>query len=310
MFSHTFVVIGATGWVGSSVMHALQQIIPAKNFNSQVLAFGSRSRTIISTGYNSENQISIPIYSLKSLPSLLPKHRSPRIIQAAFLTKDRINQIGLNSFIEINQNIINSVADALLVAEDAKVALISSGAAECFANAEQINTCLDKDPYGFLKLKEEKIVSSLAETQIFRIYALTGRFIRDPHSFALGNFLMRAKDHLPIEIKSSRHVIRGYGHANDIANGAIKWLTSSASRSKPINTISHELTLLDLASMITTMFSLPPVVENIDKLASPDIYTSKKETFSSFMAAHGLDITRLEDQIYDTSINFGLIRSK
>lgn len=59
-----FLVTGATGWMGRSVLHELQKLIPPNCFNDRVFAFGSKSGTVYSTAYENNSKISIPIYSL------------------------------------------------------------------------------------------------------------------------------------------------------------------------------------------------------------------------------------------------------
>ena len=53
------VITGATGWVGKNFLHQLQLLYPHEIYKDKVIAFGSKSQTIKSTGYRSIEQIKI-----------------------------------------------------------------------------------------------------------------------------------------------------------------------------------------------------------------------------------------------------------
>jgi hypothetical protein len=64
--------------------------------------------------------------------------------------------------------------------------------------------------YGHLKLEEERILMSIAPTLVLRIYALSGRYMRDPRRYALGDFIYQALHEGPVVVKSQSRVVRGY----------------------------------------------------------------------------------------------------
>ena len=195
-----YLVTGATGWVGKSILHELQRNIPPEKFNKKVISFASKEGFIESTFF--KNKISIPIYNLTDINSFAKKEEKLNLIHTAFLTKDRIEQYGLDEFIKINNSITKNICNFLKEFKVNKVILISSGAAskfDCKKSKEKENS----DKYGYLKKSEENKIISYCETYlILRIYALTGRFIRDPINFAIGDFLTKAKKNEPIKISS------------------------------------------------------------------------------------------------------------
>ena len=83
-------ITGATGWVGKTIMHELQGVIPENEFNRVVIAFGSHNRMIESTNYGKGKNIKIPIRALTSLRDE-PSNQNILLIHGAFLTKDKIN---------------------------------------------------------------------------------------------------------------------------------------------------------------------------------------------------------------------------
>lgn len=297
--SNKIIVTGATGWVGRSFLDALQQIIPSSRFNSQVLAIGSKPATLKSTAYPQEEEIQIPVFPLGQLPSLVA-NKSILLIHSAFLTKDRLSVYGYNDFVRINQSITSTVCDAILRASSARVVEISSGAALASLESKEDSLESTKDPYGFLKLQEESLISALAETQVFRIFALSGRFIRDPKAFALGDFLLNALMGRVIRIQSISPVIRGYVNASDVAKCSLSWLFSGDAGASPCAAINEVASLSSLAGEISKMYGLPPAIIP-DFHGSPSSYSHSPLGFIVMCLNYGLTPMPLRAQILDTA---------
>ncbi len=295
----SFVLTGATGWVGRNFLHELQKIIPINIFNEKVFAFGSKSGQIYSTAY--KKKIIIPIHPLSEIKNLLDKNRNFFVIHCAFLTREKISYYGINNYIEINKNILKDLEYVLNICDTKKSVLISSGAAESIENKEINNIELKKDPYGVLKFQEEKTFQRLSNCLIMRIYGLTGKFIRDPNIFAFGNFLLSAKKKESIIIKSKSDVIRSYGYGNDIARASIYWLLKENNYStKLINAATHTANLIDLAKLISDIFDLPEVIYNIDKNLKKNIYVCENLEFRNFLKYFNIEPTSMEKQIIKT----------
>ena len=299
MIDRIFLVTGATGWVGRSTLHELQKLIPAACFNDQVYAFGSKLGAISSTAYGNNSAVSIPIYPLTDIRAIA-RGRRIYVIHSAFLTKDRLSAYGYSSFVETNRWITSTICQALSSAEQSRVVEISSGAAAL--SAERGELCLEAaiDPYGFLKHVEEQVLSEVTVTQVLRIYALTGRFIRDPLTFALGDFLVSALKTSPIRVKARGPVIRGYVSASDVARTALCWLMSHEDNCGPVSAITHTVTLKTLAAMITLMFQLPPCVSEA-LTEPPNSYSDTPSAFLRMMNFYGLKPMTLAEQILDTA---------
>ncbi|MEY4353979.1 MAG: hypothetical protein RLZZ609_2220 [Cyanobacteriota bacterium] len=296
-----YVVTGATGWVGRTALHELQLLLPPDEFKARVLAFASSPRLIPSTAYPKSAEITIQAHPLALMPELLKDCRDVSLIHAAFLTKDRIGAYGVDSYIQTNQTITETVCKALAGLSSSRVVLMSSGAASQIKPDVDFDQQLCSDPYGALKRKEEQQIAKLAPTQILRLYALTGQFIRDPQSFAIGDFLLKALRQEPIELRSVMSVVRGYGHTGDIVRAGWKWLASTNASQPPIATVSHETSLLSLAETISEMFGLPPVRHTIDKTAAASIYSAPSKVFEEWLQAHGEAALGFREQIQETA---------
>ena len=302
----SFILTGATGWVGRNFLHELQKIIPSNIFNEKVMAFGSKSVQIYSTAY--KNKIIIPIYPLSEIKKILNKKRNFFVIHCAFLTREKISIYGINDYIEINKNILKNLEYVLNICDTKRSVLISSGAAESIEKKEINNIELKKDPYGILKFQEEQTFQRLSNCLIMRIYGLTGKFIRDPNIFAFGNFLLSAKKKESIIIKSKSDVIRSYGYGNDIAKASIYWLLKENNYpTKLINAATHTANLIDLAKLISDIFDLPEVIYNIDKNLKKNIYVCENIEFRNFLKHFNIEPSSMEKQIIKTYNSLNLI---
>lgn len=294
------VVTGASGWVGRSALHELQRLLPLERFQQSVIACASRSGEIASTGYPPEQQIPVKLYPMSALSEIVKGHNI-LLIHAAFLTRDRLASVGLEAYVATNRWITETVGEALIQAASARAIEISSGAAAGALPHLDLPLEQAPDPYGILKLQEEQHLARCAPTQVLRVYALTGRFMRDPALFALGDFLNCALGGLPIRIRSRYPVIRGYGHAADIVRSALLWLTDDAVVGDPIATCSEEIALSELAAVIASLFNLPAPEMEMDPDLTSDIYSAPTAPFRQFLGSLGLSALDLKDQILDTA---------
>jgi hypothetical protein len=185
--------------------------------------------------------------------------------------------------------------------------VISSGAAAAYDHLAAPSEHLADDPYGVLKLEEETRLAGVASTLVLRIYALSGRFIRDPHRFALGDFLLSALRGEPIRLCSPIPVLRSYGHAANITALAWHWLMGGEAPSGlPLAAVGLSIDLLTLAKAISSLYGLPPVESALDHRAPPNSYLADPEPFLAALSHHGITPTSLEEQLRDTAAGLQL----
>ena len=296
------VVTGATGWVGRTAVHELQRSLSPEQFIDRVRLFASRSGSILSTGYSDLAPFSIPVFSLKDLPDLAASESLSAILHTAFLTRDRVEQVGLDDYVATNRWITAQVASALTASPHARAVVISSGAAA--VHDQELGPDLASDPYGVLKWEEEQLLLSLLPTSlVLRLYALSGQFIREPSRFALGDFLLKALRNQPIRLDSPNPVLRSYANASDITTFAWRWLFNNNvdNSSNILAATSCTTNLFDLASLITRLYGLPPVQSTIDQAAVPNSYIAESEPFLTAMKNHNLLPMTMEQQVIDTA---------
>jgi nucleoside-diphosphate-sugar epimerase len=296
------VVTGATGWFGRTALHELQQLLGPDAFLRRVRPFASRSRTIASTGFADGVERPIPVAPLAELPELAAREPIEALLHTAFLTREYVERVGVEAYISVNRGITDLVSRSLKASPSARAVLISSGAAAALDGVACLEEHLQADPYGVLKSEEERRLSEITDTLVLRAYAVSGRFMRDPEQFALGDFLLRALAGLPIVIKAPMPVIRGYGHAGDMVNLAFRWLWSEhLPPGHPIAAVSHEVELLELASLISSLYNLQPTSSAIDHRLSPNRYSADPFTYRNLLCSLQIVPRSQVDQIFDTA---------
>lgn len=290
------VITGATGWVGRTALQQLIRQLTPSLIAQRVRLFASRAGSL------RLEDTTYPVHPLQALPKLAAAEPLSAVLHTAFLTRDRLNAVGLDAYVDTNRWITRQVAQALELSPAARAVVISSGAASAVAHSAGIDSgLLARDPYGVLKREEEILLADRAPSLVLRIYALSGCFIRDPHRFALGDFLLAALRREQICIQAPMPVLRGYGHAGDIAALAWRWLLVGAEPvATPLATVSLNLDLLTLARRISDLYQLPPVQAAVDPQAPPNRYVADPAPFHAALAAHGLQPTGLDQQLSDT----------
>ena len=295
-------ITGATGWVGKTAVHILASILPPQVFDERVYLFSSK-HTIFQIPSKSlgQNRI-LPVYALSFLPEVASQADKISVFHSAFLTRDRLPGLGVAAYIRANSLITSYVDKALQISNNSRIAIISSGAAMIYKTISDARASLFQDPYGALKREEEILLSGKTSSITLRIFALSGYFMRNPERFALGDFILSAISNNRIYIRSKSNVIRGYGHASNIACLALAWLLSDhqALLASPLNTITETISLCDLAALIGSMYQLPSAVLTRDRSLQDDIYTANGRDFIDSLQQYNLFPSSLEAQVKDT----------
>lgn len=300
----SIVVTGATGWVGLSAIDELHQMLDPEEFNSRVKAFASRqSRLLLRSG------TSLLVQPLDVLPELAAQEHISAILHTAFLTPDRLQELGTNKYVSVNRQITGFVVKALELSPSTRAVNISSGAAAIFENylTGEDNSCLSdaQKLYGRLKLEEESALSSRACTLILRIYSLSGRWMRNHHMYALGQFLVQARAGDRILVKARHPVIRGFGNASDITRLALTWLLGTQEApSIPVPACNVTLELVELASIISELYGLPAPEFVFNSDLSPDVYSCSMDSYNSFAKDNQIFLRPIAEQVSDTAKAF------
>lgn len=299
-----FIITGATGWLGRNYLHYLQEQIPREEYNEKVFAYGSSEKIISSTAYGSNKEISIKIRPLKDLKKTFLSYPNLYIIHTAFITREKISSYGLKKYISLNKEISGTLKDLIKSSQGCRCVITSSGAANIAELNKQDHSFIEHNPYAYLKLYEEDLLKDLAPCLILRIYALLGRFIQKPTKFAIGNFLLNAKNKENIKIKSKNRILRSYVHAREIVDLSLSWLKRNEEEiSYKLNAASNTYDLFELGSKIKDIYSINEINHSIDNTLPFNDYTCDTNNFKKILKKYEVTSKSIEEQIKDTMVD-------
>ncbi len=290
-----WVLTGASGWFGRNALWEYEQIHGPKALRRDVIACASTARPIeIGSPYG-------PVQAV-ALEELGAIDDADGLIHLAFLTRERLATVGLDRYITSNRAITAQVAGCIARNPGMPIITTSSGAAAVFDGAE---VDLSGNPYAALKQEEEELwrrsgVEHMAT--VFRVYAATGRFIKNSKVFALVDFLRSALAGERIEIRSKRQVIRSYVHIGTMMR--LFWAILAkpdGAGFKQVDAVIDTFTLVDLAKTISEFWGLPEPRFCVEDSLPADDYQADKTVFLELLKKHDLAIPTLIKQLQETA---------
>lgn len=290
-----WVLTGASGWFGRTALWEYEQRHGPEALRRDVIACASTARPI-DIGSPHGPVAGVALESLDSVSD------AGGLIHLAFLTRDRVAAVGLERYIAGNRAITARVADFIGRHPGIPIVTTSSGAAAVFDGAA---VDLQGDPYAGLKQEEEELWRrSGAErmAMVFRVYAASGRFIKDPKVFALSDFLSRALAGERIEIRSERPVIRSYVHVGTMMRLLWAMLAAPAGPGfRQVDAVLQTVTLVELAEAISELWGLPEPCFRINPSLPADDYRADSGTFRELLRHYGIAAPDLREQLQETA---------
>ena len=137
------VLTGPTGWIGRALLAMLHGAgdADALGAGQQIRLFGSRAGAIEVAGG--------PELPIRELSTITPADvADAHVIHLAYLTKDKVAEVGEEAFFRINRAIDDAVLAAISGSHPASLFVASSGAASLQ------ETGRDAHPYGQAKLEQ------------------------------------------------------------------------------------------------------------------------------------------------------------
>lgn len=205
-----FIITGPTGWIGRALLALLHKAgdPDALAAGESVALFGSRTATMQVHGGPE-----LPIRPLTDIGSA--DVAGAHVIHLAYLTKDRLGQMGADEFRATNTAIDQAVLDAAGAAHPASLFVASSGAAREAQNGRDLNA------YGLAKLEQEARFAQFASNSgvpvlCGRIFNLAGPHINKLQDYAISNFALQAMGDGPIRIAAAHPVFRSFLHVEDL----------------------------------------------------------------------------------------------
>ncbi len=290
-----FLLTGASGWFGRTALWEYEQKYGPQALRRDVVAFASKAKDIdFGSAYGP-----MPAQPLSSITAI----EKPRgLIHLAFLTRDQLQHLDVESYIATNRAISEQINCLLDRHANLPIITTSSGAAAALESQAQN---LDQNPYAVLKQEEERLWQQHCQDRmavVFRVYAATGRFLKSPKLFALGDFVEKALRGQAIEINSRRLVLRSYVHVGTLMQLAWALLRQPLLPCfQQIDACTESLSLLELAEIVSEIWHLPDPKHAIDPSLNPDSYVADCTAFLSLLQRYQLSSPDLATQIRETA---------
>ena len=296
-----FAITGASGWFGRATLNLLWEFLGEVNFYKRVHAFSSKDDVI-----TIENKFTLPTQSLEKIFEL---KSLDYLFHYAFLTRDRVEQMNIQSYIDINTGITDLIIKRLKEGDTKGVFATSSGAVY-----EQDYTLVDcereliKNPYGALKRREEILLSKSCESLkisclILRVFSVMGAFMTKPTAYAVGDFIYQALKNQHIRILAERPVWRSYTDIQDLVYLGISYLIEPSQLAPMcVDTGGHTVEMDTLARQVLLCLQIDPnsISRNLDLSTEPSRYVGKSAEIDQLSSKLNLHFSSFEGQVSDT----------
>lgn len=265
-------VTGATGWLGKELINVLTNL-DTQNLELDLISSSEREIEINKRKFNTN------IFTKNRLTE------TDIYFDFAFLTREKIYTLGKESYIEINNSIINNSIDLIKRKHPKTVILASSGA----VYGQGVNHFQkDNNLYSELKLmQEEKIGAVCADNGInlivTRIFNLSGNGMNKVSTFAISELISRAFQNQTLQIRSNYLVYRRFCDISQLLNLLLKLHEINFTGTFDSGGIKIELR--DLARTIVKQLRSNSELDfaNIDKDSPPDEYFSKSNLYEELL---------------------------
>ena len=296
-----FVVTGGGGWIGQATLEMLDSAL-GDELTQRVSVFGSSNRDL-----TLRSGRTIPSRELKHITDI--SNRPTYFLHYAFLTKDKLADRSVESFVAANQKITNMVVAAIEKSTALGIFTPSSGAVYK-KGTHILDDNLQTNAYGMMKLADEKIFSELTAKKnsplcMPRLFNLSGPFINKIDLYALASMIKAVQDGKPITIRAAHRVVRSYIHVADLINLAIDMLLNPQPDDCPIfDTAGDEVVEMnDLAELIRATIGTPATtIERPAMIADKDdVYVGDATVMKDMLGSRSLNLSSLQKQIRDTA---------
>ena len=244
----TVCITGATGWLGQSLLHANRD--PLKQFHFD--AFG-RSKAEIPT--ESGTPIQNHMFDLRKITSKEYDVFAP----FAFATRDKSLQMNDQEYIDVNKAIIMDAANVIRAGKVGSVLNISSGVV-----VQKSESQLNDNSYSIyadLKRFQEDVFANACNSVGIplincRVFSLSGRDMKEPSKYAIGNLLNQAISTGSIELSSKGLVVRRYMDSRDLMTLLLEYVTRGNSVS--VESGGEKIDLIQLAKQVLKLYDHSP----------------------------------------------------
>lgn len=288
---------GASGWFGRVTLELLLEALGPDAFRARVACYASRQRALTVAGVD---------VTARPLAELTVDPAPDLLLHFAFLTKDRIADLGVAAFTTLNLEITAQVVAAIEGRGVRGLLYTSSGAV--YDERRRLTTAATQ-PYGFLKHLDELALRQAcrdagARSFVCRVFATSGPHMTKAERYALGDFIAQVRSGGPLEVRAERPVMRAYSAITDIVSvGLSSLLDPGLPDDLVIDSGGSPVEVGDLARHVAQALGRPDLVprRRWDPDAPADAYLGDPAQLDRLCDRFGIRQQTLEEQIRATA---------
>ena len=266
-------ITGASGWLGKAAIYMLHNELNLEK--EDFLLFSSTDKQINVRGniFNSYGLLDSKLDSFRNF-------KIGGIIHLAFLTREKVNKVGHENYVSTNRRITEKIEEIIDFFEPKWVTTVSSGAANF--NSEDIK----KNPYGFLKMKEEEKIFQLSQKydlnySIGRLWGAMGYDMPINRNYAISDFICQAIIDKRIRVTADKLVFRRFVADTEFIETCLK--SAISGYNDVFDSGGEKIEVRDLASNVANIFGLNDVNSSTPK-EDPDNYYPVNEQYADLRA--------------------------
>ena len=289
-------VSGASGWLGKELISLISESKLTNFSTNDLRLFSSSGRSI--KLINSKEYSTSP-FELDQF-EIVPKNLEG-FIHLAFLTRDKLKTLNFNDFIRINLELISKACQIIERNRPKWIVVVSSGAIFDRESGE-IESDIEKNPYGFCKRIEELLLADAAKSVganivIGRLWGASGEQMPPNPEYALSDFIESARLKNEIQIKSGGEVFRRYLDAGEFMEVLVKLAVSGESR--VLDSGGEVIEIGELSQLVGGHF--PGVLVSRSKTPTEiDDYYPKAQDFNELAKELGIELSTIKKQVART----------
>lgn len=298
-----FAVTGATGWLGRGVLEHLLGVLGERAFRQRVRGFASRDREVVLT-----TGLATSVQSIGNLPA----YPHDVLVHLAFLTRDRVTDLGLDAYVCANLEITGIVAESVSRQRPRALVYASSGAV--YEEDGSLAHDVRSNPYGTAKHLDELVFRQLAcdfdaRCVVARVFNVGGPWMTNPQGYALGDLILQALAGGPLSVRAREPAVRSYIDVSDLAELVVRAaLDDSAPNEVIFDTVgSEQVEVGELAERIVRALSIDTAIERTwDPASRADVYVGDPRAQEDLCDRLEVSLRSLDIQIERTAASLRL----
>lgn len=277
-------VLGGSGWLGQTAL-AMFSILGVKT-----MAVGSFARRI----NNVFSSISVQEFDRNMIAEFKPTI----VLDFAFLTREFIEPMGVESYFEVNRLLIQQGVWSLSLPSVRYGVVTSSGAV--VEPSKELKARYGTDYYSDLKRESEDCYQKLSGRLgkaicVIRPWSVSGSLFTKTLGFAFSDFCFQAVTSKQISLKSEVPVFRRYVAVEDLI--ALGLVSAHSGASEIIDSGGDLIELADLADRIATEIPGASVIHKVDYSKEPQRYHSDNSSWLALTQKWKYQDASLDSQI-------------